>query len=77
MMAAILALITPPGFLVGLFFGIWALVALARRDVQEAFQCETSPSTGKGCLIACIALSGVALLVVLTLLGLRLLRQWP
>ena len=71
--ASILALITPPGMLVGLVFGIWALVMLARRDVQAAFQREKSPASGKGCLIACGILIGVVLLAVLTIFGLWML----
>jgi tRNA A-37 threonylcarbamoyl transferase component Bud32 len=34
----ILAVIVSPGNLIGLPFGIWSLVVLARRDVREAFQ---------------------------------------
>lgn len=36
--ASILAMITPPGFLLGLPFGIWALIVLSRSDVREAFE---------------------------------------
>jgi len=73
--AAILAIITPPGMLVGLAFGIWALIVLARRDVQEVFQRKKSSSSGKGCVIACFALIGVVLLVILTVIGLRMMRS--
>jgi len=35
--AATLAMITPPGLLLGLIFGIWALIVLNREDVKAAF----------------------------------------
>jgi len=38
----ILAMITPPGLVVGLPFGIWALVVLERRQVRAAFE-EAKP----------------------------------
>jgi hypothetical protein len=75
--AAILALITPPGLLVGLAFGIWALVVLCRRDVQEAFRRTNSTTTGMGCLLACLALLGFVLVMVLTMFGLRALAPRP
>ena len=34
---AILAILLPPGNLIGLPIGIWALVVLSRREVREAF----------------------------------------
>ncbi len=71
--AAILAIITPPGLLVGLAFGIWALMVLARPDVQAAFQREQSRATGRGCLLAGFALLGVLVLAILVIIGLRLL----
>ncbi len=38
--AAILAIITFPGLLLGPIFGIWALVVLLRRDVRDAFDAK-------------------------------------
>ena len=37
MVAAFLGMLTPPGMLLGVIFGIWALVVLLRREVKEAF----------------------------------------
>ena len=50
--AAILAIITFPGLLLGPIFGIWALVVLLRRDVREAFDNggahASAPTPGEG-----------------------------
>jgi len=35
---AILAILTPPGLILGVIFGIWALVVLSREKVRAAFQ---------------------------------------
>jgi len=42
--AAILAMILPPGLILGLPFGIWALVVLNREDVKAAFEAQSEPS---------------------------------
>ena len=73
--AAILAIITPPGLLIGLVFGIWALVVLARPEVQEGFRQNAKSSSGKGCLIAGVAVLGVILSVPLALIGFRMSAQ--
>ena len=41
---ALLCLITPPGLVLGLIFGVWALVVLSRREVREAFNARSSGS---------------------------------
>ena len=40
--ASILAMILPPGSLLGLPFGIWSLIVLSRREVQEAFKANSA-----------------------------------
>ncbi|MBA4148128.1 MAG: protein kinase [Verrucomicrobia bacterium] len=42
--ASILAIVTPPGFLIGLPFGIWSLIVLSRREVREAFESNRKPA---------------------------------
>ena len=37
-LGAIFAILTPPGFLVGMIFGIWALIVLMDRNVRSAFK---------------------------------------
>ena len=46
--ASILAMITPPGFVLGVPFGIWALVVLSRRDVRDAFHEKKKKSNNSG-----------------------------
>ena len=36
--ASITGMITPPGFLLGLPFGIWSLIVLSNKEVREAFR---------------------------------------
>ena len=57
--------------LIGMVFGIWALVVLARREVQEAFHQSATASSGKGCLIAGLMGLGVIVLIVLAIMGIR------
>jgi serine/threonine protein kinase len=46
---SILAMIIPPGFLLGIPFGIWALIVLSRKEVREAFDPNRkTPVTAKG-----------------------------
>ena len=45
--ACILAMITPPGLILGLPVGIWALIVLSRHDVREAFQANRSTSAAR------------------------------
>jgi len=43
--ASILAMITPPGLLVGLPFGIWALIVLNLREIKAAFESASRKPT--------------------------------
>ncbi len=46
---SILAMIIPPGFLLGLPFGIWSLIILSKKEVREAFEANRKPIlTGRG-----------------------------
>ncbi len=36
--ACILAILTPPGLLLGVIFGIWSLVLLCQKEIREAFE---------------------------------------
>ncbi len=40
MAASILAMLSPPGFILGVPCGIWALIVLTRRDVREVFEAK-------------------------------------
>ncbi len=42
--ASILAMIIPPGFLLGLPFGIWSLIVLSKKEVREAFEANRPPT---------------------------------
>ena len=65
--AAVLALITPPGLLIGVIFGIWALVVLFDKDVKAAFQSGDPDAANKGCLVAAGVVAAILLLGVLAL----------
>ncbi len=71
--ASILAMITPPGLLVGVPFGIWALIVLNRREVRETFGGQhplaptesPRPSQGGGWKIAVVIVAAVMLILAL------------
>ena len=46
--SSILAMLTPPGLVLGLPFGIWSLVVLNRREVREAFEANRSGTAHGG-----------------------------
>ncbi|MFN7140401.1 MAG: serine/threonine-protein kinase, partial [Limisphaerales bacterium] len=72
--AAILAMLTPPGFLLGFPFGVWALIVLSQRHVRDAFE-QDSPvmrSPVEGPRLSRTAVTG-AVLVTLGLLAAILL----
>jgi serine/threonine protein kinase len=46
--ASIVAMMAPPGFLLGVPFGIWALMVLTRKEVREAFTTAGSAQPGAG-----------------------------
>jgi predicted Ser/Thr protein kinase len=74
---AILGIITPPGLLIGLIFGIWALVVLSRREVRDAFDSGTTRPVGKALLITGGVVAGIVLLVFLARFGLPVMHQVP
>ncbi|HOX55778.1 MAG TPA: serine/threonine-protein kinase [Candidatus Paceibacterota bacterium] len=43
---SILAMITPPGCLLGVPFGVWALIVLTKKEVREAFRSGESVQPG-------------------------------
>ena|GEM_PF-4487160 len=47
--ACILAMILTPGIILGLPFGIWALILLSRREIRDAFRTaeQTAPDAGE------------------------------
>lgn len=82
--AAILAIIIPPGFLLGLIFGTWALIVLCQQSVREAFAQErarrnaeegqASPETPRYSLVAkagaiCVVIGIVAILILVFVRG--------
>ena len=79
---ALLAIVTPPGLVLGLIFGLWALIVLMRRKVKEAFNSAQPPvftapqknSTGGAIAIGCGVL---AILGVLVLAALLIFSLWP
>ncbi|MES2924878.1 MAG: serine/threonine-protein kinase [Verrucomicrobiota bacterium] len=62
--AAVLALITPPGLLIGVIFGVWALIVLFDKDVRVAFQGENPNGSSKGCLVAAAIVAAVLFFLV-------------
>ncbi|MEO7318097.1 MAG: serine/threonine-protein kinase, partial [Chthoniobacteraceae bacterium] len=68
--AAILGIVTPPGMLIGVIFGIWALVVLSRGEVRAAFDGGTARSGGRGCVIAACIVACLLLLPALGFFGL-------
>jgi hypothetical protein len=69
--AAILGIITPPGIIIGVIFGIWALAVLTRGEVRAAFENGTTRSGGRGCLIAGATFVGLLLVLALGFVGLK------
>jgi hypothetical protein len=70
--SAVLAIMTPPGLVIGMVFGIWALVVLWDRDVRGAFRTTGSSATNKGLLVAAGVVGSVVVsLFVVVLLLLR------
>jgi serine/threonine protein kinase len=65
--AAILAILTPPGLLIGAVFGIWALAVLLDQQVKSAFQTGGSSNTAKGCMIGAAVLLALFVLPALVL----------
>jgi len=73
--AAILGIITPPGMIIGVIFGIWALAVLTRGEVRAAFENGTTRSGGRGCLIAGATFVGLLLVLALGFVGLKTMRS--
>jgi predicted Ser/Thr protein kinase len=62
---AILGIITPPGLLIGLIFGIWALVVLSRREMREAFDAHAGREKTGRVLVTAGVIAGIVLLAAL------------
>jgi hypothetical protein len=74
--AALLALLTPPGLLIGVIFGIWALVVLSDKDVRASFHTANPNGTHQGCLVAGTILAAALLfLAVIVPSAIFLLRK--
>ncbi|MEO5712452.1 MAG: serine/threonine-protein kinase [Luteolibacter sp.] len=71
---AVLALVTPPGLLIGVVFGIWALVVLFNKEVMAAFPTKNPSGANKGCLVAGLVGATMLLLILAVPAGLLLLR---
>ena len=70
--SAILALVAAPGNIIGLPFGIWALVVLSRREIIESFAC----SKGTGPRAESHPRRWAAVIVIPALIGLTVWRPW-
>ena len=71
---AILAILLPPGNLIGLPIGIWALVALSRREVREAFDKgyplpRLAPAGGGSWKAVSLIVAGVMLLCAIPIVA--------
>ena len=58
--AAVLAIVTLQGVILGPIFGIWALVVLSRREVSRSFEDGRPGGGGRGCQYGVVALLIVA-----------------
>jgi len=72
--AAVLAILTPPGMLLGVIFGIWALITLSNREVREAFGPASSQSIGKTVLITCLVCAGGFVMIAVLFVSLYFTR---
>ena len=74
----ILVMMIPPGFVLGLPFGIWSLIVLARRDTREAFKAVAQADLArprKERSMRTVVIGGGVLVVVLAALLLAQLNR--
>ncbi|HVM47251.1 MAG TPA: protein kinase [Candidatus Acidoferrum sp.] len=81
-LGAILAILLVPGNLIGLPIGIWALVALSRREVRDAFDKgypmpHPAPAPGSAWKLAAVVVAGVMLLCAIPIGGIMLAIAIP
>lgn len=74
---SVLGILTPPGLLIGVIFGIWSLVVLSRREVREAFGADNARPVGKSLLVIGGVVAGIVLLGILARFGLPLMHKAP
>ena len=79
---AILAILLPPGNLIGLPIGIWALVALSRREVREAFDKgypmpRLAPAGGGAWKAVTLIVAGVMLVCAIPIVAILLAMLVP